>query len=77
MVEDVEHLASELEIETFGDLSVLGDGEVSVEEPRAGDGVAPEVSRMAAAGNDGVIVAARTCGGGASQAGPCESCVRR
>ena len=75
MVEDVEHLASELETEPFGDLSILGDGEVSIEETWAGDGVAPEGSRMAAAGNDGVIVAARGCRGGASQAGPRKSCV--
>src|SRR5579872_348746 len=47
MVEYIEHLAAELQHESLGDLGVLGDREISVQEIRSSDGIAAQVTRVA------------------------------
>ena len=76
VVKDIEYLAAKLEVKPLGDLGVLGDGEVGIQESRASDGVAPEASGMTAAGNSRVVVGASSCRGAAGSAGKCEGCAR-
>lgn len=62
MIENVEELASELKIEFFGDLGVLRNGEISIEEVGANNGVAGQVSGVTGAGDDGISTSAGLSG---------------
>lgn len=53
MVEDVEHLAPELEIEFLRDLCIFCDREIGVHEIGAGNGITAQVTRMACPSNAG------------------------
>jgi hypothetical protein len=75
LVEDVEELGAELEVHALGEFGVFDDGEIGVQESRAGNGVASEIAEVASgcvggigAGNGkGIDVAepvARPAGGG-------------
>ena len=47
MVEDIEHLASELEIEFLTDLCIFCDREIRIKEVGSSDGITAEVAGMA------------------------------
>ena len=75
MVEDIEQFGAELQIEAFGDLRILGDREIGVDESRTGDGVAAKAAWMARARHDWISVASGLSGRAVEQAGYGQRCV--
>ena len=77
MIENVEEFAAELKIEFFGDLGVLGNGEIGIEEVGADNGVAAQVSGVTGAGDDGIGTSTGLSGCAVECARHGKGCVRR